>query len=252
MCGINTAKRWNCASCDLIWFDLIEGRFIQIWFSGKPCEAEHEGRERSKQRGDRADFFQVGFDDFFSSCLINFLLLCRKPSSRQEGKRLHLEAEIEALPRWQIFTDHDKFQDYAGFTVKISPLVQNGSIYETGLRFPGTLVPNSWLKARSIPSIALFRWVWNPRYSEPKIFLKLFVCHLQPSNISPIFLKINFCYLQPSNISQNKFLLLAAFQPQHPLCPVDNQRAISCWRRQLHRESCQCCRWELSPPPCWF
>ena len=52
---------WICLIfIQILYKTLIQFDFIKHFtLAGKPCEAKHEGRERSKQRGDWANLFQV-------------------------------------------------------------------------------------------------------------------------------------------------------------------------------------------------
>ena len=47
--------------------------------------------------------------------------------------------------------------------------------------------------------------------------------------------------LKAENIPQS--WSFPAFQPEHPLCPLDNQRALTNRRRKLYCQGGQCCRW---------
>ena len=40
-------------------------------------------------------------------------------------------------------------------------------------------------------------------------------------------------------------LTSTALKPKHPLRPTNNQRAICCWRRQLHCQGGQCRWWDI-------
>ena len=76
------------------------------------CQANHvrlsmKDENAPNKGGIEPTFFRLGLIIFcFCFIIVSLKLTCfqsRKPSSRQEGKRLHLEAEIEALPRWANF-----------------------------------------------------------------------------------------------------------------------------------------------------